>query len=397
MNNLFVVAAKRTPFGAFGGSLKTLSATDLAVVASKSAIDVSKVDPSKIDGVYVGNVIQSNADAAYLARHVGLKSGVPQSIPALTINRLCGSGFESVIQGAKAIQLGESKLVLCGGAENMSNAPLQMNGNDSRFGVALGKGLKIRDSLWDGLTDSYANVPMGVTAENLAEKYNISREECDEFAIRSQKTWGEANDSGVFALEMAPVEIQTKKGSIIIDTDEHPRPNSTLEKIGSLKPVFKKNGVVTAANASGICDGAGVVILANEEAVNEYGLEPLCRLSSYHISGCDPKVMGIGPVLAINGALKKSGHDLSQVDRIEINEAFAAQFLSCAKQLKLDLSKTNIHGGAIAIGHPLGASGSRIVAHLANEFSQNGNDAKLHVGAACIGGGQGIAVVLERV
>lgn len=397
MSNIFVVAAKRTPFGSFGGSLKSLSATDLAVVASKSAIVSSNIDSSKIDGVYVGNVIQSNADAAYLARHVGLRSGVPQSVPALTINRLCGSGFESIVQGAKAIKLGESKLVLCGGAENMSNAPLQIDGSKSRFGVALAKGLEVRDALWDGLTDSYANVPMGVTAENLAEKYNISRKECDEFAIRSQKLWEKARHSGVFTLEMAPVEIKTKKGPSVFDTDEHPRPESTLEKVGSLKPVFKKNGVVTAANASGICDGAGVILLADEEFVNENGMEPLCRLSSYFISGCDPKIMGIGPVSAINGALRMSGHNLSQVDRIEINEAFAAQFLSCAKELNLDMSKTNIHGGAIALGHPLGASGSRIVAHLANEFNQNGNDSKVHVGAACIGGGQGIAVVLERV
>lgn len=392
-----MVAAKRTPFGSFGGSLKSLSATDLAVVASKSAIVTSKIDSSKIDGVYVGNVIQSNADAAYLARHVGLRSGVPQSVPALTVNRLCGSGFESVVQGAKSIKLGESKLVLCGGAENMSNAPLQIDGSKSRFGVPLGKGLEVRDALWDGLTDSYVNIPMGVTAENLAEKYNISRKECDEFAIRSQKAWGEAHNSGLFALEMAPVEIQTKKGLKIFDTDEHSRPESTLEKISSLKPVFKKNGVVTAANASGICDGAGVVLLASEKFVNENGIEPLCRLSSYFISGCNPTIMGIGPVSAINGALRESGHDLSQVDRIEINEAFAAQFLSCAKELNLDLTKTNIHGGAIALGHPLGASGSRIVAHLANEFNIKGNNSKVHVGAACIGGGQGIAIVLERV
>jgi len=392
---IFIVAAKRTPFGAFGGSLKKLSATDLATIATKSALAAGKIDPSIVDGVFVGNVIQSSPDAAYLARHVGLRSQVPQEVPALTINRLCGSGFETLIQGAMAILCNDANVTICGGTENMSAAPLQVDGNDARWGVPLGNGLKMRDSLWDGLTDSYANVPMGITAENLAEKYNITRLECDEYALRSQQGWDEANKSGVFDLEMAHVEIDTRKGPKIVNVDEHPRPDVSLAKLSALKPVFKKDGVVTAANASGICDGAGSVILASEDAVKEHGLTPLARLVSYQVSGCDPSIMGIGPVSAIKGALEKAGLGLNDVDHLEINEAFAAQFLACAKELNLNMSKTNINGGAISLGHPLGASGSRIVAHLANRFIKT--DGNIHVGAACIGGGQGIAVVLENV
>mmetsp|Transcript_21969 Transcript_21969/g.45971 ORF Transcript_21969/g.45971 Transcript_21969/m.45971 type:complete len:396 (+) Transcript_21969:107-1294(+) len=395
MANIFIVAAKRTAFGAFGGSLKKLTSTELGTIATKAAINSANIDPSAIDAVYFGNVIQSSSDAAYLARHVGLKCGVPIGSPALTINRLCGSGFETVIQGAKSIKLNEAKIVVCGGSENMSMAPLQVDGNDSRWGVPLGSGLKMRDSLWDGLTDQHVGTPMGITAENLAEKYGISREDCDEFAIRSQQTWGKAHNDGVFNLEIAPVDIETKKGTKTIDTDEHPRPDTSLEKISSLRAVFKKDGVVTAANASGICDGAGTIILASEEAVKEHNLTPLARLASYHVAGCDPSIMGIGPVPAIKGALDSIGMSLADVDRVEINEAFAAQFLACAKELELDMTKTNLHGGAISIGHPLGASGSRITAHLTNEFQRA--DGNVHVGSACIGGGQGIAVVLERV
>lgn len=394
MSNIFIVAAKRTPFGAFGGSLKKLSSTDLGVIATKAALNSANIDPSLVDDVYFGNVIQSSPDAAYLARHVGLKCDIPIATPALTINRLCGSGFETVIQGAKSIKLGEAKIVVCGGSENMSAAPLQVDGNDARWGVALGSGLTMNDSLWNGLTDQHIGTPMGMTAENLADKYGISREECDEYAIRSQKTWAEAQKLGYFDLEMAKIEIETKKGTKVIDTDEHPRPDTTLEKLASLKPVFKKDGVVTAANASGICDGAGTIILASEEAVREHNLQPLARLASYHVSGCDPTIMGIGPVPAIRGALESAGMSLADVDRMEINEAFAAQFLACGKELELDMSKTNSNGGAIALGHPLAASGSRITAHLANEFQRT--DGKIHVGAACIGGGQGIALVLEK-
>lgn len=397
------MAAKRTPFGTFGGSLKSISATDLGTHATKAALDSIGLDPSAVDSVFFGNVIQTAPDAAYLARHVGLKSGTRLSAPCLTVNRLCGSGFESVVLGAQSIKLGESSVVVCGGAENMSDAPLSAAGNDARWGIGLGKGLAFRDSLWDGLTDAYAKTPMGMTAEKLAKQYGITREECDAHALRSQRGWAEANEKGLFAAEIAPIEVPGKKRGttrIIMDTDEHPRPDATLESLQKLPAVFdREHGVVTAANASGINDGAGSIILASEQALVEHNLTPLCRLAGYGIVGCDPTVMGIGPVPAIREALKRAGDNLSlenDVDRIEINEAFAAQFLACAKELNLDMDKTNVHGSAIAIGHPLGASGSRITAHLAHAFAHN-PDSKIHVGAACIGGGQGIAVVLERV
>lgn len=398
MSGIFIVAAKRTPFGAFGGSLKHMTATQLGVVSTKAALAQGGVDPSLVDNIVFGNVISSSNDAAYLARHIGLQSGMPIASPALTLNRLCGSGFETVAQGANLIKLGEASIVACGGTESMSQAPLQANGLQARWGVPLGSGLQLDDALWSGLTDAHAGIPMGVTAENLAAQYDITREECDEFALRSQQLWGAAQEAGVFENEMAPIELKSKKGTKVMDADEHPRPESTIEKLGSLRPVFAKDGVVTAANASGICDGAGTILLASEEAVAEHNLTPLARLVSTAVTGCDPKIMGIGPVEAIQAALAKADGDLNlhnDVDRIEINEAFAAQFLACRKALDLDIEKCNIHGGAISLGHPLGASGSRITAHLANEFARN-SDSKIHVGAACIGGGQGIAVVLER-
>jgi len=400
-SGIFLVAAKRTPFGGFGGSLKTLSAIDLGTHSTKAALDSINLDPELVDSIFFGNVIQTSPDAAYLARHIGLKSGMRLSAPSLTINRLCGSGFESVVLGAQSIFLGESNIAICGGSENMSDAPLCAAGNDARWGVKLGAGLNFRDALWDGLTDAYAQIPMGVTAENLAKKYDITREECDAHALRSQQSWAVANDQGLFDAEIAPIKVPGKKRGTTetFDTDEHPRPDATAESLAKLSAVFdRENGVVTAANASGINDGAGSIIVASGKAVKEHNLTPLCRLVSYGIVGCDPTIMGIGPVPAIKEALKRAGN-LSlkdDVDRIEINEAFAAQFLACAKELDLDMNKTNIHGSAIAIGHPLGASGSRITAHLAHEFAYN-PDSKIHVGAACIGGGQGIAVVLERV
>jgi acetyl-CoA acyltransferase 2 len=395
MSGIFLVAAKRTPFGSFGGSLKGLTATDLGVAATQAALTSANLDPAAVDSVFFGNVIQSSPDAAYLARHVAMRCGMQQKTPSLTINRLCGSGFETVILGAQSITLGESKIAVCGGAENMSDAPLTVRGNDARWGVKLGTGLKMGDSLWDGLTDSHAGTPMGVTAENLAKSHNITREECDAFAVRSQQLWGKAKAAGLFDAEMAPVETKTRKGPTLVDTDEHPRPETTLEQLAKLRPVFDKAGVVTAATSSGICDGAGTVIVASEAAVKEHNLTPLCRLVSYGIVGCEPKVMGIGPVPAIQMALQRANLTLADVDRVEINEAFAAQFLACAKELDLDMDKANLHGGAISLGHPLGASGSRITAHLAHEFARSNTN--IHVGAACIGGGQGIALVLERV
>lgn len=394
---IYIVGAKRTPFGAFGGSLAKVSAVDLGVIATKGAL--GDIDPNIIDQCYFGNVIQTGNDAAYLARHIALKSGTKISTPALTINRLCGSGFESVIQGVNAIQVGIANTVIAGGTENMSSSPFIIDGNDIRYGVSLGTNVTMKDSLWNGLTDNYTQTPMGITAENLAKQYNISRDDCDHYAIRSQQTWKKANDAGVFHDEIVPIENLKKKGkTFTMTSDEHPRPETLYEKINTLRPVFIPNtGVVTAANASGICDGAGSIIVASEDAVREHNLQPLARIVSYGITGCDPKIMGIGPVSAIKLALKNANLTLNDMNRIEINEAFAAQFLACSIELGgLNMDTiTNINGGAISIGHPLGASGSRIIAHLTHQFQYYPNN-KYHIGSACIGGGQGIAILLER-
>jgi acetyl-CoA acyltransferase 2 len=294
------------------------------------------------------------------------------------------------------MELGQAEITLAAGTENMSAAPFVIDGNAVRWGVPLGKGPEMKDSLWGGLTDSLAGTPMGITAENLGAKYGITRLQCDELGFRSQQLWSKAKEGGVFEAEISPVEVKTKKGVELFTTDEHPR-GADLAKMGKLNPVFKKEGLVTAANASGIADGAGALVLATEEAVKAHGLTPLARVVAWSRVGCDPTIMGIGPVEAIRGVCKVGGVALEEVDRVEINEAFAAQFLACAKELKLDMEKTNIHGGAIALGHPLAASGSRILAHLAHELKGKGAKGKYAIGSACIGGGQGIAVLLQGV
>jgi len=389
---VFVVAAKRTAFGAYGGKVKDMTSTDLQEVASRAAMEAGGVSAELIDSVCVGNVIQSSADAAYLARHVALRIGCKLDTPSLTINRLCGSGFQSIVNGAQEIMLGDSAVVMTGGTENMSQAPFAVR--NARFGVRLGTDLKMEDTLWAGLTDLHIKTPMGVTAENLAVKYEVSREDCDKFALQTQHRWAAAQAAGAFKDEIAPIEIKTKKGPTSFEIDEHARPDATIESLTKLPPVFKKGGTVTAANASGVCDGASAVILASEEAVAKHNLKPLARLVGYGISGCDPSIMGIGPVPAVEKLLKVTDVSLGQVDVAEVNEAFAAQFLAVQKALGLDPAKTNVNGGAIALGHPLGASGSRIVANLTHHLQRN--NLKYGLGGACIGGGQGIAVLLER-
>jgi len=389
---IYFVSAKRTPFGAFGGSFKNLSAIDLQVVANEAAIAAAGVEASKIDHVIVGNVAQTSADAIYMARHAGLRAGVPIEVPALTVNRLCGSGFQSVINGAQEILLGDAEIVLVGGTESMSQAPHAVRG--LRWGAKLGNNPELEDSLWSSLTDSYAGCAMGITAENLAERHGITREQCDAYALRSQQAWVAAKDAGRFDAEIAPVTVESRRKTVTVDTDEHPRRDSSMEGLAKLRPSFKKDGVVTAGNASGICDGAGALILASEEAVKNHGLKPLARLVQWHVAGVDPQIMGIGPVPAIRGALTRAGLGLADMDLIEINEAFAPQYLACEKELELDRSKVNVDGGAISLGHPLGASGARITAHLVHELRRR--QAKHAVGSACIGGGQGIALVLEN-
>ncbi|MFV8751101.1 acetyl-CoA C-acetyltransferase [Nannocystaceae bacterium ST9] len=389
---IYLVAAKRTPFGAFGGSLESLSAIDLQVVAAKAALEAAGLSGDAIDHVVIGNVAQTSVDAIYMARHVGLRSGVPIPVPALTVNRLCGSGFQAIVSGAHEILAGDAEIVLTGGTESMSQAPHVARG--LRKPARLGQNPQLEDSLWSSLTDSYAGCAMGITAENLAVQYSITREECDAYALRSQQAWAAAQEAGRFAAELAPVTVEGRKGPTQVVRDEHPRADTTMVSLASLKPSFKKDGVVTAGNASGICDGAGAVILASEAAVKKHGLTPLARLVQWHAAGVDPKIMGIGPVPAIRGALERAGLALADVDLVEINEAFAPQYLACEKELGLDRDKTNVDGGAISLGHPLGASGARITAHLAHELRRRMG--KFAVGSACIGGGQGIAVVLER-
>jgi acetyl-CoA acyltransferase 2 len=389
---LVFLAAKRTPFGTYGGSLKDQSATDLGVHAAKAAVAQSGVKPDEIDNVVFGNVVQTSADAIYLARHVGLKTGLPQSVPALTVNRLCGSGFQAVVDAALEMLAGHSQCALVGGTENMSQAPHVARG--LRFGVALGKAPKLEDALWEALTDSYGGLPMAMTAENLAVKYGIGQREVDEYAVGSQKRFAAAQESGRLAEEIAPMELPGKKGTVVqFARDEHNRPDTTVESLAKLPKVFKKEGVIHAGAASGICDGAGALVLATREFADKRGLKPLGKLVGWGISGCDPSIMGIGPAPAIRRAFDRHQAKLSDFDLFEVNEAFAPQYLAVEKELGLPRDRTNVDGGAIAVGHPLAASGARITAHLLYEMKRRG--AKRGVGSACIGGGQGIALLLE--
>jgi len=391
---IFIVAAKRTPFGTYGGKFVKKSITDLQEVVNKAVIAAAGLKPEQIDSVVIGTVFPfTSPDGAMMPRHSALRAGIPIDRPALGINRLCGSGFQAVVSGAQNIIAGDSDVVLTGGAENMSQSPFIVR--DVRFGTALGTSIQFEDSLWVGLTDSYCKLPMGVTAENLATKYNIPREEVDQFALRSQTLWKKAHDGGYFKEELAPVTVKVKGKELTVDVDEHPRPQSTIEGLAKLPTVFKKDGVVTAGSSSGICDGAGAVVLASEKAVGELGLKPLARLVGYSVVGVDPTIMGIGPAPAIEKLLKIAGKNLSDIDLVEINEAFGAQTLACQKELKLDLEKLNVNGGAIALGHPVGASGARITAHLVHELRRR--KGKFGIGSACIGGGQGIALLLESI
>jgi acetyl-CoA acetyltransferase family protein len=388
--SVVIVAAKRTAFGTMLGTFKAVSATELAVHAAKAALEQGGVDKRDLGHVIVGNVMQTSADAIYCARHVGLKAGLPIETPALTVNRLCGSGFQAIVNGAEQILLGETEAVLVAGTENMTQAPFQLRG--AREGWAFGKTPPVEDSLWSALTDSYTNTPMAVTAENLAEQYGLTRQQCDEYALGSQQRWAAANEAGRFKNEIVAVELPSKKGPVSFAVDEHPRPQSTLEALAKLAPVFKKDGVVTAGNASGICDGAAALVLTSEDYAKKKGLKPLARILQWGIAGVEPKIMGIGPAPAIRSALARAELKQAEVDLFEVNEA---QYLAVEKELGLDRSRTNVDGGAIALGHPLGASGARITTHLVYELARR--NGRYAVGSACIGGGQGIAVVIERV
>lgn len=387
------LSARRTPFGTFGGTLKDLSATDLGVHAAKAALDQAGAPREDFDHVVFGNVAQTSADAIYLARHVGLKAGLPQRVPALGVNRLCGSGFEALTQAAQLMLTDQAELVLAGGAESMSQSPHIIRG--ARWGIPLGKG-QLEDYLWSALTDSYNGLPMAITAENLAERYQLTQDQVDDFSLLSQKRFAAAKEGGRFDREIAAVEIPGKKGQVnVFAKDEHNRPDTTREGLKKLPKVFKKDGVVHAGAASGISDGAGAFVLSTRAYADRKGLRPLGRLLGWGVSGCDPDVMGIGPAPAIRNLLERHQTKLADIDLIEVNEAFAPQYLAVEKELGLDREKTNVDGGAIAVGHPLAASGARITMHLLYELKRRG--ARYGVGSACIGGGQGIAVLVEAM
>ncbi|ALS21967.1 acetyl-CoA C-acetyltransferase [Paenibacillus naphthalenovorans] len=388
---VYLIDGARTAFGDFGGSFKDVSAIELAVESAKKAMERANVAPEEIDQVVLGNVIQSSTDAIYMGRHAGLKSGVPKHVPGLTVNRLCGSGLQAIVNAAQSIMLGESDLALAGGAENMSQVPHVVRG--ARWGIPLGKST-MEDYLWEALYDPYGDCTMAMTAENLAVKYGFTREEVDAFALRSQERALTAIEKGVFAEEIVPVIIKSRKGDTVVNQDEHPR-KTTMEALAKLPARFTKDGVVTAGNASGINDGAAMTVIASEDGIKRSNLKPIARLVSWGIVGVEPKIMGIGPVEAIRQALKRAGMSIQSLDLIEINEAFAAQYLSCQKELDFDPELGNVNGGAIAIGHPLGASGARITLSLVYELRRRNK--KFGVSSLCIGGGQGIAAIWERV
>jgi acetyl-CoA acyltransferase 2 len=389
------LSAVRTPFGTFGGKLKDFSPVDLAVHASKAAIERAGVTAADVDQTIFGNVLYTTKDSIYFARHVSLKSGCRQETSALTLNRLCGSGFQAVVSGAQEIILGDAQLCLVGGAESMSQAPHVTRG--LRWGTPLGKTPIMEDVLWEGLTDSYVGLGMAETAENLAERYHLDRGCVDEFALRSQQLSKAAWDDGVFDDEVVPVPIPNAKTGKVdeLARDEHMRPETSAEKLAALKPAFRKGGVVTAGNASGIGDGAAALVIASEKFASDRGLKPLGRLVSWGVAGVDPAVMGIGPVPASKIALAKAGLSMDDMDLIEVNEAFAAQTCAVERELSLPREKLNVHGGAIALSHPLAASGARITAHLLHALRAQGK--RYGLGTACIGGGQGIAVVVESI
>ncbi len=387
--NVYVLGGARTPFGTFGGALKDVSAVDMAVTASVEAMQRAGVKPGLVDNVVFGNVVQSAANAAYFARHVGLRAGVSESAPALTVNRLCGSGLQSVVSAVESILLGHHEICLAGGGESMSQIPYSMHA--SRFGFGAGAPV-VTDMLWATLKDEYAGCGMGETAENLAQDYAISRQEQDEFAQTSHLRAAAAH--AAFAEEIVKVTVPGKRGDLVVAEDEHIRPDTTVEKLAKLKPAFRQNGSVTAGNSSGINDGAAALVLAGEEAVTRHGIKPLARIVSYGIVGVDPTRMGIGPVPALEKAAEKAGLPLSAMDVIEVNEAFASQTLAVKKVLAIPDDKLNPLGGAIALGHPVGASGARLLVSAALQLQRK--QQRYAAVSLCIGGGQGIAMIIER-
>ena len=390
--DVVILAGARTPMARYNGEFAGISAIDLGAAASKEAIKRSGVDPKEFEHVVFGNVQQSSSDAHYGARHVGLKAGLPIETPAVTVNRLCGSGMEAISQAAQRILLGEAQMVLAGGMENMTQVPHVIRG--ARSGFRLGEG-KLEDALMVGLLDPYSGCTMSDTAENLAVEYKVTREEADEYALRSQQAAEAAYKSCRMSEEIVPVEVGKGKKAHLFSQDDHRRPDTTMESLSALPAAFRKDGIVTAGNASGIVDGAAAVVVTTEKAAKERSTKPLGRIVSWATTGVEPRVMGIGPVPASKKALRLAGLRLEQIDLIEVNEAFSPQYLAVEKALGLNRDKTNVNGGAIALGHPLGATGTRLILTLLLELRRRNQ--RYGLATACIGGGQGIATIVESL
>jgi len=392
MKNVVIASAVRTPVGSFGGALKPLSGIDLGVVAAKEAIKRAGIDPAKIDEVILGNVLQAGL-GQNPARQVAINAGIPKEVPAMTINKVCGSGLRAVSLAAQLIKAGDAEIVLAGGTESMTNSPYVLP--KMRYGARMGDTSAVDVMIKDGLTDAFNGYHMGITAENINDQWNQTREQQDQFAVASQNKAEAAQKAGKFDEEIVGVEIKDKKGNVtVIDKDEYIKYGQTMDTLGKLKPAFKKDGSVTAGNASGINDGAACLIVMSEDKAKELGIEPLAKIVSYASAGVDPSIMGIGPVPASTKALEKAGLKIEDIDLVEANEAFAAQSCAVVKDLGLDPAKTNVNGGAIAIGHPIGASGARILTTLLYEMKRTGK--KKGLATLCIGGGQGTALIVER-
>ena len=390
--DVVILAGARTPMSRYTGAFKDVSAIDLGASASREAIRRSGVDPAEFEHVVFGNVMQTSGDALYGARHVGLKAGLKVETPAVTVNRLCGSGMEAIVQGAHRILMNEAKVVLAGGMENMTQSPHVIRG--ARGGFRLGEG-KLEDSLTVALLDTYCGCYMADTAENLVAEYGITRRECDEFALRSQQLAEDAFRAGRYSDETVPVEVKSGRKTQLITEDDHRRPETTMETLEALPPAFKKGGIITAGNASGIVDGAAAVVMTHAKVAQERGWKPMGRLVSWAAVGVEPRIMGIGPVPASEAALQRASLRMKEMDLIEVNEAFAPQYLAVEKALVLNRDKVNVNGGAIALGHPLGATGARLVLTLLFELRRR--NARYGLATACIGGGQGIAVIVESM
>lgn len=391
MREVVIASAVRTAIGSFGGALKDVPAVDLGAIVIKEAVKRAGIKPEEVNEVIMGNVLQAGL-GQNPARQAVLKAGLPVEVPAMAINKVCGSGLRAVSLACQMILAGDEDIVVAGGMENMSRAPFVLN--TARWGQRMGNGQMIDEMVNDGLWDAFNQYHMGITAENIAEKWGITREDQDEFAAASQNKAEAAIKAGKFKDEIVPVVIKTKKGEVIFDTDEFPRFGSTKEALAKLKPAFKKDGTVTAGNASGINDSAAAVVVMSGEKAEKLGIKPLAKIVSYGSKGLDPSVMGYGPFHATKKALEKAGLTVEDIDLIEANEAFAAQSIAVARDLKFDMSKVNVNGGAIALGHPIGASGARILVTLLHEMQKR--DAKRGLATLCIGGGMGTAIVVER-